>query len=104
MSNEDNAERMLDFVNAIKANKATSVYTLTYSTAARVVPAATAVAVATTGSSVGAATNANVYGFTTSAQADAIPVAINALEADNLALKKLVVALVNDLQAAGIVT
>ena len=36
------------------------------------------------------------YGYT-QAQADAIPVAINATQADVLALKKLIVALINDL-------
>lgn len=71
-------------------------YTQTYSTAARTVPNATAVAVVTT-----AATNSSPYGFA-QAQADAIPVAINALEADVLALKKVITALIDDLQAVGI--
>lgn len=64
-------------------------YTLTYSTAARTVPAATATTVATTAATLIA------YGYT-QAQADSIPVAINALEADVLALKKVIVALIND--------
>lgn len=72
-------------------------YTKTYSTSARTVPNATVAAVATTGS-----TTSTPYGFSTSAQADAIPVAINALSADVLALKKLVVAIIDDLEAVGI--
>jgi hypothetical protein len=76
-----------------------SAYTKTYSTQGRTIPVATAAGVATTGS---AASTGTVYGYTTSAQADAIPVAVNALEADVLALKQLIVALVVDLQAVGI--
>jgi len=68
-------------------------YTLTYSTAARTVPAATVAAVATTAATLVA------YGYT-QAQADSIPVAINALAADVLALKKVIVALINDSSAA----
>lgn len=70
-------------------------YTQTYATAARVNPAATALAVATTPAALVS------YGYT-QAQADAIPVAINALEADLLAMKKLVNALIDDSQAIGI--
>jgi hypothetical protein len=73
-----------------------SAYTLTYSTQARTVPAATVAAVATT-----ASTSSTPFGFA-QAQADAIPVAINALAADVLALKKVIVALVADSQAVGI--
>jgi hypothetical protein len=73
-----------------------SAYTLTYSTQARTVPAATVAAVATTGS-----TSTTPFGYS-QAQADAIPVAINALAADVLALKKVIVALVADSQAVGI--
>jgi len=65
-------------------------YTLTYSTAVRTVPAATAANVVTTASTLVA------YGFT-QAQADSIPVAINAMQADMLELKKLIVSLINDL-------
>ncbi len=72
-----------------------SAYTKTYSTAARTIPAATVTAVDTTGSGLTA------YGYSQT-QADAIPVAINALAADVLALKKLIVALVVDLEAVGI--
>lgn len=69
-------------------------YTLTYNTEARTVPAATVAAVATTGAELAK------YGFT-EAQANAIPVAINALAADVLALKKVIVALVKDSQGFG---
>ena len=65
-------------------------YTLTYSTAVRTVPAATAAAVVTTAATLVA------YGYT-QAQADSIPVAINAMQADMLELKKLIVSLINDL-------
>jgi hypothetical protein len=70
-------------------------YTKTYAVAARVIPVATVAAVVTTSSALAA------YGFT-EAQADAIPVAINALAADVLALRKLLVAVVEDLEASGI--
>ena len=71
-------------------------YTQTYSIGAATVPTATAVAVATT-----AATNVIPYGFA-QAQADAIVTAVNALVADVLANRKLLNALIDDLQAAGI--
>ena len=65
-------------------------YTLTYGTAVRTVPAATAANVVTTPATLVA------YGFT-QAQADSIPVEINAMQADMLELKKLIVSLINDL-------
>jgi hypothetical protein len=71
-------------------------YTQTYSTPARVVPAATATAVATT-----AATNSSPYGFT-QAQADALVAAVNALIVDVLALRKVNNALIDDLQSVGL--
>jgi hypothetical protein len=74
-----------------------SAYTQTYAVAAKTVPAATAAAVATT-----AATQTTPYGFGSAAQADAIPVAINANAADILALKKVVNALIDDLQTLGL--
>lgn len=83
--------------NGATAQAKSAAYTLTYSTAARTVPAATSAAVATT-----ASTQTTPYGFASQAQADAIPVAINANAADILALKKVVVALIDDLQAVGI--
>jgi hypothetical protein len=70
-------------------------YTQTYSTASRTVPAATSAAVATTAATLSA------YGYT-QAQADAIPVAINAVEADLSALKQVVNALIDDHQALGL--
>ena len=79
-------------------------FTLTYDTAADTVPIATVASVSTTGSSVGAASGANVYAYTTQAQADAIPVNINALAADVLALKKVLVAVINTLVAASLAT
>lgn len=72
-------------------------YTQTYTTADRVHPAATAGAVAAT-----AATNVAPFGYLTAAQADAIPIAVNAIEADLLVVKKLVNALIDDLQAKGL--
>lgn len=75
-----------------------SAYTQTYSTASKTVPAATQAAVATTGAS-----NSSPYGYTGAAQADAIVAAVNAAGADILALKKVVTALIDDLQALGLV-
>ncbi len=72
-------------------------FTQTYSTADTTVAAATAGAVATT-----AATSTLPFGYA-EAQANAIPVAINALIADNLNLRQLVNALIDALQAAGVV-
>ena len=82
---------------ADRANIATSptTYTQTYSTAASTVPAATVVAVATT------AAGLTSYGYA-QAQADAIPVAINALADDVLALKKVITRIIDDLQACGL--
>ncbi len=74
-----------------------SAYTQTYATSSKTVPAATAVAVATT-----AATNSTPYGYA-QAQADAIVAAVNANSADILAVKKIVNALIDDLQALGLV-
>lgn len=71
--------------------------TQTYSTAARTHPVMTAAAVAST-----ASTQVTPFGFTTAAQADAIPTAINALEADLLAVKKLLNALINDHRSLGL--
>lgn len=70
-------------------------YTQTYSTAARTVPNATVGAVSTAG------VGLTAYGFS-QAQGDSIPVAINALTADVLALRQLVNALIDDHQAMGL--
>jgi hypothetical protein len=66
-------------------------YTKTYSTASRTIPNATFTNLATT-----AATNVAPWGFSTQAQADAIATQVNALAADVLILKQLIVSLVND--------
>ncbi len=73
-----------------------SAYTQTYSTASKTVPAATQAAVVTTGAAL------TSYGYT-EAQANALVAAVNAAGADILALKQVVNALIDDLQAAGIV-
>ena len=83
--------------NALHSSAGTA-YTQTYATADTTVPAATVAAVATTG-----ATTSTPYGYAGAAQADAIPVAINALTADVLALRKVINSLIDDLQAAGMV-
>ena len=68
----------------------------TYATAARTHPAVTSAAVTMT-----EATAVTPFGFA-QAQANEIPVAINALRADLLSLKNLVNALIDDLQAVGL--
>ena len=72
-------------------------YTQTYSTALRTVNNPTTTAVATT-----AATQTTPWGFDSQAQADSLPVQINACQADILELKKNVTALIDDLQAVRI--
>ena len=96
-ADSDYAGDLVAFVDAAKANAAAVVITKTYDTPADVIPAATAAAVPTT-----ASTTTTPYGYTTQAQADDIPVAINALEADVLALRKMVVTLTQSLEAVGI--
>jgi hypothetical protein len=81
-------------------NTSGQTYTQTYSTAARTVPEATVVAQVTTALVDSVTGN---FAYDTAAQGEAIPVAINALAADLLALKKVVTALINDLRTAGIV-
>lgn len=66
-------------------------YALTYATASRTIPNATAANLSTT-----AATNVTPYGFATAAQANNIATQVNALVADVLILKQLIVSLVND--------
>jgi len=73
-------------------------YAQTYATAATEVTAATAATVATTGS-----TTSTPYGYTTSTQADAIVTTLNALVADVLQLRKVLNAVIDDLQSAGMV-
>lgn len=74
-----------------------SAYTQTYATAARTHNNVTSTAVGTT-----ASTTVTPFGYTTQAQADAIPVAINAVAADLLNLKQLVNSVIDDLQANGL--
>jgi hypothetical protein len=80
----------LGFYGTVPVSQAAA-YTKTYSTASRTIPNATFTNLATT-----AATNVAPYGFTTQAQADAIATKVNALAADVLILKQLIVSLVND--------
>lgn len=72
-------------------------FTQTYATASKTHANVTSSAVATTG-----AVNITPYGYTTAAQADAIPVAINAVAADLLNLKQVVNAIIDDGQAEGL--
>jgi hypothetical protein len=81
---------LLGFYGATPVTQAAA-YTKTYSTASRIVPVATFTDLVTT-----AATNVTPYGFTTAAQANAIATKVNALAADVLILKQLIVSLVDD--------
>lgn len=72
-----------------------SAITQTYATATRTHNNVTSSAVVTTGAALAS------YGFT-QAQADSIPVAINAVAADLLNLKQLVNSIIDDLQAYGL--
>ena len=71
-------------------------YTQTFSTASRTVPNATAAAVDAT-----AATNVTPFGYT-AAQADGIIAAVNALRTDVDAVRQVVTAVIDDLQAVGL--
>ncbi len=84
-------------LNGVTPVGVASAYTQTYSTAARTVATATASAVTTAG---GTATSP--FGYVTLAQANAIVTAINALIDDNLADRKAMNAIIDDLQAVGI--
>lgn len=66
-------------------------FTLTYSATSATVANVTSTAVGTTGS-----TNTVPYGYTSAAQADSIPVAINANAADILVVKQNLNKLIND--------
>jgi hypothetical protein len=70
--------------------------TQTYSTADVTVAAATVAAVATTG-----ATQSSPFGYVGATQANDIPVAINALAADVLVIRKVQNTIIDVLQAAG---
>lgn len=93
---EDNFEQVWASYQALIASKAATTFTKTFNTPSTTIAAATAAAVATT-----ASTTTTPYGYSTQAQADAIPVAINALEADVAALRELAVGIVDVLQAIG---
>jgi hypothetical protein len=75
-----------------------SAYTQTYSTAAKTVPAATAINAPAGGTGTAAG------GWSSAANRDAAITAINADQADLVALKKVVNALIDDLQALGLVS
>jgi len=75
-----------------------SAYTQTYSTADKTHANSTFADLATT-----AATQTTPWGFATQAQADAIATKVNALGADVVDVKQLVNALIDDLQALGLV-
>jgi hypothetical protein len=90
---DNTAAALIGFFNAAPKIQA-GPFTKTYSVASRTVPNATFAALATT-----AATNVTPYGFTTAAQANAIATQVNALAADVLILKQLIVALINDLSS-----
>jgi hypothetical protein len=87
----------LAFYNSTPIVKPTA-YTQTYSTASKTHPNGTSSAVATT-----ASTTTTPWGYTTQAQADAVPVAINAVRTDLDNLKQLVNSVIDDLQALGLV-
>lgn len=82
---------------AVASAARAAAYTQTYATATRTHANATSSAVATT-----AATQATPWGFGSQAQADAIPVAINAVAADLLNLKQLVNSVIDDHQTYGL--
>lgn len=77
---------------------AQSAYTQTFSTADKTHAARTSSAVATT-----ASTQTIPFGYTSQAQADAIVAAINAVRADLADTAAVVNALIDDLQALGLV-
>ena len=87
---ESSGVSQMGFFNTAPVAQAAA-YTKTYATASRVIPNATFTNLVTT-----AATNVAPYGFATAAQADAIATKVNALAADVLILKQLIVSLVND--------
>lgn len=90
----DGTNAMVGFLGAAAVARPTA-YTQTYATATRTHNNVTSSAVATTAATLAA------YGYT-QAQADAIPVAINAIAADLLNLKQLVNSMIDDQQANGL--
>jgi hypothetical protein len=93
----DGSNPMIGFLGAAAVVRAAA-FTQTYSTSDRTHNNVTSSAVATTGAS----DTDPRWAYTTQAQADAIPVAINAVAADLLDLKQLVNAVIDDLQAYGL--
>jgi hypothetical protein len=75
-----------------------SAYTQTYSTASKTNPTATAANLSTT-----ATTQTTPYGFSTQAQGDNIATQVNKMQTDYINLQKVVNALIDDLQALGLV-
>jgi outer membrane murein-binding lipoprotein Lpp len=88
----------LGFYGATPIVKPATAYTQTYSTADKTHANSTFVALATT-----AATQSSPWGFATQAQADAIATKVNTLGDDVTDLKQLVNAIIDDLQALGLV-
>lgn len=86
----------IGFFGVAQAARASAI-TQTYSTAARTVANDTAIDLVTT-----SATQTTPWGFGSQAQAEAIATQFNALRADVLALKKVVNAVIDDLQAYGL--
>lgn len=72
-------------------------YTLTYAATTRTHAAVTSAAVSTA-----AATAVTPFGYATAAQADALPVAINAVEADLVVAKNLLNSVIGDLKLVGL--
>ena len=87
---------MIGFLGAAAIARPTA-YTQTYATATRTHNNVTSAAVATT-----AATQTTPWGYGSQAQADAIPVAINAVAADLLNLKQLMNQVIDDIQLFGL--
>ncbi len=90
-------EVAIDPVSPASLDWAAAAYTQTYSTASHTNPNPTAVAVATTAAALAS------YGFT-EAQANAIVAAVNALVVDVAATKKVVNAIIDDLQTDSVFT
>lgn len=85
-------------VNGATAVGKSAAYTKTYSTPARTIPNATAA----NSTTVAVEISAGKWGYTTEAGAKGLVEELNKTQADVLALKKLIVALVEDLEAVGI--
>jgi hypothetical protein len=82
----------------LPADAAVNGYTQTYATAARTVPAATALTPPAGG------TGATAGAYDTAGNRDLMIASITATQADLLALKQVVNGLIDDLQAAGLIS